>query len=118
MAITAIRLSRRWLTSATAGGKVNASISRPSREAAAEYSIGRELWSRRGEDALKASIEHFNLAIEKQPDYGLAYSGLADAYILLPFYSRVTPSEAYPRAEAAALKAVETSSRKASGEAV
>ena len=53
------------------------------------------------------AIEHFRLASEKKPDYGLAYSGLADAYIVLPFYSRVTQAEAYPKAKMAALKAVE-----------
>ena len=47
------------------------------------------------------------MASEKKPDYGLAYSGLADTYILLPFYSRVTQAEAYPKAKAAALRAVE-----------
>ena len=107
LAIPAIRLLRRWLTSANAAGKVHSSLSRPSQEAAAEYKIGRELWSRRGENPLNASVEHFSWAIAKQPDYGLAYSGLADAYVVLPFYSRILLAEAYPKAKAAALKAVE-----------
>jgi DNA-binding winged helix-turn-helix (wHTH) protein/tetratricopeptide (TPR) repeat protein len=106
-------VSRRWLTSVTAAGSVTASPARATAEAAAEYSTGRELWSRRGEGNLKAAIEHYRLAIEKQPDYGLAYSGLADAYILLPFYSRVTPAEVYPKAKAAALRAVELAPRSA-----
>jgi len=107
MAIPAIKLSRRWLRSANADSKVNASALRSTRDAAEEYRKGRELWSRRGEQSLDASIEHFKLAIEMQPNYGLAYSGLADAYVLLPFYSRITPAEAYPKAKAAALRAVE-----------
>ena len=37
----------------------------------------------------------------------MPYSGLADAYTVLPFYSRVTMAEAYPKAKAAALRAVE-----------
>ena len=48
-----------------------------------------------------------------RPDYGLAYSGLADAYIVLPFYSRVTPAEVYPKAKVAALRAVELAPRSA-----
>lgn len=106
-AIPAIKMSRHWRTSANTAGKVTAAISGSAQEAATEYALGRELWSRRGEDSLKASIEHFRVAIEKRPDYGLAYSGLADAYVLLPFYSRIMPAETYPRAKAAALKAVE-----------
>ena len=96
-----------WLTSVRATGHSGISTLRSSQEAVAEYSKGRELWSRRNEDNLKAAIEHFRLASEKKPDYGLAYSGLADAYIVLPFYSRVTQAEAYPKAKTAALKAVE-----------
>lgn len=82
-------------------------------EAEQQYSLGREYWSRRGEDALRNSIQHFELAIKVRPDSGLAYSGLADAYMLLPMYSRALPAEAHPKARAAALKAVELSPRTA-----
>jgi len=51
-------------------------------------------------------MDHFNRAIQLDPRYGLAYSGLADSYVLLPFYSRISPAEAYPAAKQAALKAV------------
>jgi DNA-binding winged helix-turn-helix (wHTH) protein/tetratricopeptide (TPR) repeat protein len=98
--------SRGWLRNLNVNGSVAGSRARSSQEAAAEYMTGRELWSRRGEDNLKASTEHFRLAIEKRPDYGLAYSGLADSYVLLPFYSRITPAEVYPKAKASALRAV------------
>jgi DNA-binding winged helix-turn-helix (wHTH) protein/Flp pilus assembly protein TadD len=107
IALPAIRLSRHWLTSANATGKVSASVSPSGQDAATEYALGRDLWARRGQDNLKAAIEQFRLAIEKRPDYGLAYSGLADSYVLLPFYSRVTPAEGYPKAKAAALRAVQ-----------
>src|SRR5215469_8927042 len=89
----------------SANGVISTSLAM--RDASAEYAAGRELWSRRGEDPLKASIDHFDRAINIQSNYGLAYSGLADAYVLLPFYSRITPAEAYPKAKAAALRAVE-----------
>jgi tetratricopeptide (TPR) repeat protein/DNA-binding winged helix-turn-helix (wHTH) protein len=113
IAISVVGMSRHWLTSVTAAGIVNPSPSRSAQDAAAEYSTGRRLWSLRGEDNLKASIERFQLAIAKRPDYGLAYSGLADAYILLPFYSRVSPTEVYPKAKTAALRAVELAPRSA-----
>ncbi len=113
MIAAVVGVSRHWLTSVSAVGSVAASPARVTSEAAAEYSTGRELWSRRGEGNLKAAIEHYRLAIEKQPDYGLAYSGLADTYILLPFYSRFSPAEAYPKAKTAALRAVELAPRSA-----
>lgn len=102
-----VGVSRRWLKIATAAGRTSASAARLAQEAAAEYSTGRELWSRRNEASLTAAIEHFQLAIAKRPDYGLAYSGLADTYMVLPFYSRLTLAEAYPKAKAAALRAVQ-----------
>lgn len=104
--VPVIGASRHWLTRVTAA-QATASSSRSAKEAAAEYTMGRELWSRRGEDNLKAAVEHFRLAIEKRPNYGVAYSGMSDAYIVLPFYSRVTQAEVYPKAKAAALKAIE-----------
>jgi tetratricopeptide (TPR) repeat protein/DNA-binding winged helix-turn-helix (wHTH) protein len=107
IAVPIVAVSRRWLKTVTAAGSTSPSAARAVREAAAEYSAGRELWSRRGEANLKAAIERFQSAIAKRPDYGWAYSGLADAYVLLPFYSGFSQAEAYSKAKAAALKAVE-----------
>jgi len=112
VAVLLVNFSRKRLTDVSPA-KRDIPTSQAARDASAEYAAGRELWARRGEDPLKAALEHFNRAIEMQPNYGLAYSGLADAYVLLPFYSRLTPSEAYPKAKAAALKAVELASRSA-----
>lgn len=84
-----------------------APVSRPAQDPAADYNPGRKGWARRGENSLNAATEHFTLAMEKRPDYGLAYRGLADAYVLLPFYRRIMPLEAYPKAKAAALRALE-----------
>ncbi len=53
------------------------------------------------------AIEFFQRAIEKDPEYASAYAGLADSYAVLGSYSFVPPKEAYPRAEAAASKALE-----------
>jgi serine/threonine-protein kinase len=71
------------------------------------YLKGRFYWNQRTGEALKKSIEYFNQAIEKDPSYALAYAGLADAYILLPYYSAGSPQESFPKAKAAARKALE-----------
>jgi len=71
------------------------------------YLKGRYFWNKRTSDGLKTSIDYFNQAIEKDPVYGPAYAGLADAYAVLPNYSQTLGKEAYPKAEAAAVKALE-----------
>src|SRR5437016_2443707 len=59
------------------------------------------------EDGLKLAFEYFLQAIEKDPQYAPAYAGLADSYALLPFYSETRPGEAFPKAKAAAMKALQ-----------
>jgi tetratricopeptide (TPR) repeat protein len=61
---------------------------------------------------LKKAIDYFNQAIEKDPNYAQAYSGLADSYALLGDweYGVLAPKEAYPKAKAAATKALELDS--------
>src|SRR5437660_5353965 len=71
------------------------------------YLKGRYYWNKRTAETLKKSVEYFNQAIEKDPSYALAYSGLADAYGLLPNYSGGSPQEFAPKAKAAAKKAIE-----------
>ena len=71
------------------------------------YLKGRYFWNKRSADGLRTSINYFSQAIEKDPAYALAYAGLADAYGILPNYSRTRGPEAYPKAEAAAVKALE-----------
>jgi TolB-like protein/class 3 adenylate cyclase len=71
------------------------------------YLKGRYFWNKRTSDGLKTAIDYFNQAIEKDPAYGPAFAGLADAYAVLPNYSQTPGKEAYPKAEAAALKALE-----------
>src|SRR6185503_12313575 len=51
------------------------------------YLKGRILWNKRTPDGLKRSLENFNSAIEQDPLYALAYSGLADSYVLLGEYN-------------------------------
>jgi DNA-binding SARP family transcriptional activator/TolB-like protein len=70
------------------------------------YQQGRDLWKRRTEDALRASIDHFEHAIRLDPDYAAAYAGLADAYSLLGYYEHEPPRLAYPKAEQYAREAL------------
>jgi len=74
-------------------------------EAYTFYLKGRYFWSKRTEEGLKKSIEYFNQAIENDPDYALAYVGLADSYSLLCSYHILPPNECIPRAKVAAAKA-------------
>jgi len=76
-------------------------------EAYEAYLKGRYYASKRTEKDLKKSIEYFQQAIEKDPNYASAYSGMADAYALLGFRGNLPSNEALSKAKAAALKAVE-----------
>lgn len=70
------------------------------------YLKGRFYWSKWNGAALLKSIDYFQQAIEKDPNYALAYSGLADAYNLLGYLSVWAPKEAFPKSEEAARKAL------------
>ena len=56
---------------------------------------------------MRKAIDYFNHAIAKDPNYALAHAGLADCYDLLCEYSDLSPKESYPKAKAAAIKALE-----------
>jgi serine/threonine protein kinase/tetratricopeptide (TPR) repeat protein len=71
------------------------------------YLKGRYYWNKRSREGLKKAADFFNQATDKDPTYALAWSGLADTYDLMTSYSVIPPNEAKPRAEAAALKAVQ-----------
>jgi tetratricopeptide (TPR) repeat protein len=71
------------------------------------YLRGRYHWNKRTGADVKKSIEYFQQAIDKDPAYALAYAGLAEGYILVPGYGLASPHDAYPKARAAAMKAVE-----------
>lgn len=76
------------------------------------YLKGRYFWNKRTADGLKVALAYFNQAIEEDPNYAQAYSGLADTYALLADweYGVMTPAEALPKAKAAATKALELDS--------
>lgn len=71
------------------------------------YLRGRYAWNRRNERSLREALAHFQQAIARDPTYAQAYAGLADTYLLLPVHSAIPTAEAYPRAKAAALRALE-----------
>jgi serine/threonine-protein kinase len=71
------------------------------------YLKGRYHWNKRTEEGLKKGIQYFEQAIDKDPAFALAYTGLADCYHNLGGWGHLPPQEAYPRAKAAAAKALE-----------
>ena len=71
------------------------------------YLKGRYCWNRRTEGDLRRAADYFRQAIERDPGYALAHVGLADAFNLQGFLNVLPPGEAFPRARAAALTAVQ-----------
>jgi serine/threonine protein kinase/tetratricopeptide (TPR) repeat protein len=71
------------------------------------YLKGRHLWNKRTPDALKKSLEHFKQALAEDPQYALAYAGLADAYSVLYAFRALTHEEAHAPAREAAEKALQ-----------
>jgi serine/threonine protein kinase/Flp pilus assembly protein TadD len=76
-------------------------------EAYNDYLKGRHHWNKRTAEDLKKALGYFNQAIGKDPTYAAAYAGLAETYVLFPEYAGEKASEMYPRADAAARKALE-----------
>lgn len=76
-------------------------------EAYRAYLKGRFFWNKRTMEGFKKALEYFNLAIEHDPTYALAYAGLADTYNSLPIWGEVTSKESCPRAKVAATRALE-----------
>src|ERR1700677_2883379 len=78
-------------------------------EAYESYLKGRYFWNKRTAEGLKVALAYFKQAIEEDPKYAQAYSGLADTYASSGDwqYAVMTPKEAFPEAKAAALKALE-----------
>jgi tetratricopeptide (TPR) repeat protein len=74
------------------------------------YLKGRYLWNHRNDASLKKAIEFFERAVTRDPRYAVAYVGLADSYALLACqvaFGSLDPQEAYPKATAAARKALD-----------
>jgi tetratricopeptide (TPR) repeat protein len=81
-----------------------------SNEAYQLYMRGRFYWNKRNPEALHKSVDYNQQAIERDPNFALAYAGLADTYALLggtEASGDMAPNEALPKAKAAAVKAIE-----------
>jgi len=76
-------------------------------EAYGLYLMGRHHWNRWNEEGFYKAIEYFQQAVEKDPSYALAYTGLADSYVLLGWNSYLPPKEAFPEGKAAAMTALQ-----------
>ena len=74
------------------------------------YMKGRYFWNKRTEEGVKTAIQYFQQAVDQDQRFALAYSGLADSYIVLGSWragGALSPKESMPKAKAAALKALE-----------
>lgn len=71
------------------------------------YLKGRHYWNRWTEEGFYKAIDYFQQAVEIDPNYALAYSGLADSYVLLGWNSYLPPREAFPKGKAAAKTALQ-----------
>ena len=92
-----------------AGGNTSAVTRRDTEnnEAYQLYLKGQYQLNKRTEESLTKGVEHFRQATERDPGYALAYSGLADAYNHLGLWAMLPPDESFPRAKAAAEKALQ-----------
>lgn len=71
------------------------------------YLKARYHWNKRTEESVSKAISYFERALDCDPTYAQAQAGLADCYNILAYYNAVPPLDAYPKAKAAALKALE-----------
>lgn len=77
-------------------------------EAYTLYLRGRYFRNQWTEESLRRAVVHFEQAVDRDPKYALAYAGIADVYLLLPFFAATTrPTEVYPRAMAAVEQALQ-----------
>src|SRR6516165_2325968 len=70
------------------------------------YLQGRYLFGQRNEAPLLKAVDYFKQALAKDPNYAQAYSGIADCYSVLPYFSKLSPRECYAKAKVAANEAL------------
>ena len=90
------------------GSEKNAIASRPTENSEAHqlYLKGRYFWNKRTANDFKTAIAYFEQAIDRDRNFALAYAGLADTYVLLSGFAVASPKESFPKARAAAEKAL------------
>jgi eukaryotic-like serine/threonine-protein kinase len=76
-------------------------------EAQQLYLKGRFHWNKRSSRDFEKAVQYFDQAVQKDPNYALAYTGAADTYALMPLYGTLRPTEYIPKAKQAAQKALE-----------
>src|SRR5947209_493432 len=81
------------------------------------YHKGRSLWEKRSGDNIPKAIAFYEQAIARDPNYALAYGGLANAYVLLPYWAGANRLDAGSKAKDAALKALRLDSNLAEAHA-
>ncbi len=115
LAVIAVLIThRKHVTADTKHGAVTATMNSagasprvPNAQAEEFYLQGRYYWNKRTPEDLQKAVDYFTQAIVRDPGYSKAYVGLADCYNLLREFAAMPDTEAYPRALAAAQKAVE-----------
>jgi TolB-like protein/DNA-binding winged helix-turn-helix (wHTH) protein/Tfp pilus assembly protein PilF len=80
-------------------------------EAHEAYLKGRYFWNKRSEEGVRKGIDYFEQATRIDPNYAVAYAGLAESYIVLNGHRFLPPTQAFPKVHAAALKALELDER-------
>jgi len=116
IAVTAVRRARseralrasvtNTMNAAGGTGAATARHHRPDPEAEQLYLKGIYYWQKRTPQSLNQAVDYFTQAVVRDPQYAEAYVGLANCYNLLREYSLMPPNEAYPRAQAAAKRAI------------
>ncbi len=94
-----------WLHTILA--RPSADLRSPRAGAREAYFKGRYFWNRRNEMDLHKALDCFRAAAATDPDFALAYTGIADTLTLLSFYEMVSPTEAMPQARDAAIRAIQ-----------
>jgi len=94
------------------GSEQHAIAVRPTNNSEAHqlYLKGRYFWNKRTAHDFTTAIQYFQQAIDKDPGFALAYTGLADTYVLLSGFGAASPKDSLPKAKAAAQKALELDS--------
>jgi TolB-like protein/Tfp pilus assembly protein PilF len=89
------------------GSEQHAIAARPTENTAAHdlYLKGRFFWNKRDAPDLEKALTYFRQAAAADPNYALAWSGVADTYLLLPLFGGANPADVYPKAKDAANKA-------------
>ena len=101
-------IAREVQTTLTPQEKTRLASARPVNPEAYElYLKGRYEWNKRTREGVSKGLQYFQQAVNLAPNYALAHSGVADSYMVLGNTSWLPPIEAYPKAKAAALKALQ-----------